>query len=135
MQQAGAMLPALASTTERVAAIDWPGLSQDLDDHGNAVIEGLLSTPECRQVADWYTNDALFRSRVVMSRHGFGRGEYKYFSYPLPPLVQALRAAAYPHLAPIANRWHERLGKEGRFPPDHASFLERCHRAGQVRPT
>ena len=125
----------LAGSAERVAAIDWPGLSRDLDDRGNAVIEGLLSASECREVAGWYANDALFRSRVVMASHGFGRGEYKYFYYPLPPLVATLRETLYPHLAPIANRWNEELGIETRYPPRLARFLSRCHAAGQTRPT
>jgi hypothetical protein len=124
-----------AHTAERVEAIDWPSLSQGLDDHGNAVIERLLSASECRQVAGWYADDSLFRSRVVMARHGFGRGEYKYFSYPLPPLVATLRETLYPRLAPIANRWNERLGTGARYPTQLARFLSRCHEAGQTRPT
>lgn len=95
----------------------------------------LLSPAEADQVAGLYAQDAGFRSRVVMARHGFGRGEYKYFSYPLPGLIQSLRTSAYQRLAPIANRWHERMGKEDRFPGEHAAFLERCHQAGQLRPT
>ena len=120
---------------ERVADIAWPYLSQDLDDHGNAVVERLLSASECRHVAGWYANDALFRSRVVMASHGFGRGEYQYFSYPLPELVAALRAACYPPLASIANRWNEQLGSDVRYPMSHTQFLARCHAAGQTRPT
>jgi hypothetical protein len=124
-----------AGTAEQVAALDWPRISRDLDEHGNAVIERLLGASECREVAGWYANDALFRSRVVMASHGFGRGEYQYFSYPLPPLVATLREALYPQLAPIANRWNERLGIEKRYPPRLAQFLSRCHEAGQIRPT
>ena len=119
----------------RVAAIDWARAHADLDAQGWAVAPKLLTGAEADVLAGLYPQDAGFRSRVVMSRHGFGRGEYKYFSYPLPPLIQALRTAAYPHLALLANRWCERMGQAARFPRDHAAFLERCHQAGQVRPT
>ena len=124
-----------ARIAERAAAIDWPRISQDLDEHGNAIIERLLDASDCRLIARWYTDDARFRSKVVMASHGFGRGEYQYFSYPLPELVAALRAAFYPSLAPIANRWNEQLGSEARYPMSHAQFLSRCHAAGQTRPT
>ena len=119
----------------RADALDWDALSNALDAEGCARIEALLSPAECGELAGLYADEARFRSTVVMARHGFGRGEYKYFSYPLPPLIQALRTAAYPHLVPIANQWHERMGNEVRFPADHAAFLERCHQAGQARPT
>jgi hypothetical protein len=119
----------------RLAAIDWSCIAQDLDHHGSAVIEGLLSGSECRLIARWYTDDALFRSKVVMASHGFGRGEYRYFSYPLPELVATLRGAFYPLLAPIANRWNEQLRAQARYPMSHAQFLSRCHAAGQTRPT
>jgi hypothetical protein len=119
----------------RVAEIDWRRVSRDLDDHGNAILARLLTASECQAVARWYADDALFRSRVVMASHGFGRGEYKYFSYPLPQLVATLRETLYPRLAPIANRWHERLGIAARYPPRLAQFLSRCHEAGQTRPT
>ena len=120
---------------ERLPTLDWKRIGQDLDDQGNAVIEGLLAPSQCQLVSRWYTDDALFRSRVVMSRHGFGRGEYKYFSDPLPPLVATLRAAFYPQLAPLANRWNERLRVAVRYPSEHRQFLARCHEAGQTRPT
>jgi hypothetical protein len=120
---------------ERAAAIDWPRVSADLDAQGWTVLPKLLTGAECGAVADLYGRSDGFRSQVVMARHGYGRGEYRYFSYSLPPLVQALRTTLYPHLAPLANRWHARMGMEVRFPDDHATFLERCHRAGQVRPT
>jgi uncharacterized protein len=119
----------------RVDAVDWARVQADLDAQGWALVPQLLTHAEADSIAVLYPREEGFRSRVVMARHGFGRGEYKYFSYPLPPLIQALRSAAYPHLAPIANRWHERLGKDVRFPADHAAFLERCHQAGQIRPT
>lgn len=120
---------------ERVKALDWERISQDLDAQGNALIEHLLSPSECQALADLYSKDDIFRSRVVMGRHGFGRGEYKYFSYPLPELIANLRTAVYPQLVPIANRWNTALDIEVRFPAQHDEFLERCHQAGQVRPT
>jgi hypothetical protein len=115
--------------------VDWARISQDLDDRGSATIGGLLTAAECESVAMLYTVDEMFRSRVVMARHGFGRGEYKYFAYPLPSIVGSLRAALYPRLAPVANRWHAAMGIDLRFPEQHADFLERCHAAGQRRPT
>jgi hypothetical protein len=120
---------------ELLRDLDWQRISEDLDAHGNATIETVLAPSECRLVSGWYADDERFRSRVVMSRHGFGRGEYKYFAYPLPPLVAKLRAALYPQLAPIANRWNERLRIPARYPKEHAQFLARCHEAGQTRPT
>ncbi|HVY81963.1 MAG TPA: 2OG-Fe(II) oxygenase [Steroidobacteraceae bacterium] len=118
-----------------MSSIDWARVYADLDARGNARIAGLLSARECVSLASLYASDAPFRSRVVMAKHGFGRGEYKYFSYPLPELVAELREALYPHLALIANRWNESLGTDVRFPRTQAEFLERCHRAGQTRPT
>ena len=123
------------STIARVTALDWERISQDLDAQGNALIERILSPDECRAIASVYPRDELFRSRIVMARHGFGRGEYKYFSYPLPDLVEDLRTAVYPQLVPIANRWGKAMGQEVRYPPKHSEFLERCHEAGQIRPT
>src|SRR6516225_12347726 len=102
---------------ERVAALDWRRIAQDLDDSGNALIPQLLDASDCRAVASWYGEDARFRSRVVMASHGFGRGEYKYFSYPLPQLVDSLRAALYPRVAPTSNRCNERLRVSMRYPP------------------
>jgi hypothetical protein len=118
-----------------VGAIDWECVAQDLDARGCATIEGLLAADECRALASLYPNDALFRSRVVMARHGFGRGEYKYFAYPLPEPVAALRTSLYPPLAPIANRWNAAMGIDVRYPAAHAEFVARCHEAGQTRPT
>ena len=115
--------------------IDWKRVGEELDAQGNAVIEGLLAPASCSALSALYGEPALFRSRVVMARHGFGRGEYQYFDYPLPARVEALRTRLYPRLAPIANRWNEALGIATRFPEDHASFLARCHEAGQTRPT
>jgi hypothetical protein len=123
------------SITDRVTAIDWARVSADLDVQGNAVIERLIAPAECDALAALYPIDTIFRSRVVMERHGFGRGEYKYFNYPLPDLVGKLRTALYPRLAPIANRWNKIMGIDVRFPDNHAAFIERCHAAGQRRPT
>ena len=120
---------------ERVDAVDWPRVGDALDAQGSAVIEGLLSAAECAALAALYADDAKFRSRVVMARHGFGRGEYKYFDHPLPQPVAHLRTALYPRLVPIANRWHAAMAVATRFPADHAVFIERCHAAGQTRPT
>lgn len=119
----------------RTVAVDWAAVAADLDGFGCAVLPGLLSAAECDAAAGLYGAGAGFRSHVVMARHGFGRGEYRYFAYPLPPLVAGLRAALYPRLAPIANRWHEAMGMPARFPAEHAAFLDRCHAAGQTRPT
>jgi hypothetical protein len=119
----------------RIAALDWPRIETDLDAFGCATIERLLGRAECQALVGLYDEDAMFRSRVVMSRHGFGRGEYKYFAYPLPRLVAELRCSLYPHLASIANRWNTQLQSEVRYPAEHEAFLERCHRANQTRPT
>ncbi|QWG21936.1 2OG-Fe(II) oxygenase [Bradyrhizobium sediminis] len=119
----------------RVDAIDWTQAATDLDAQGCAVLKGLLSAEECRALAALYPDDSQFRSRVVMGRHGFGRGEYKYFSYPLPPVIAALRPALYARLRGVANRWNEAMGIDIRYPESHDAFLKRCHEAGQVRPT
>ena len=116
-------------------SIDWSRAGAELDAAGCAVLPGLLSAVECHSLAALYREDPRFRSRVVMARHGFGRGEYKYFAYPLPEPVAALRTALYPPLAGIANRWNEALGVPLRYPPRHAEYLERCHQAGQTKPT
>jgi hypothetical protein len=123
------------SLDARLHAIDWARAGEDLDAHGFALLPALLSARECRALIAGYRDDASFRRRVVMAQHGYGRGEYKYFAYPLPPLVAALREALYPPLAAIANRWLRALGLDDSFPPAHAAFLERCHAAGQLRPT
>jgi len=108
---------------------------QELDEQGHAVLPGLLPPDACAALAALYGHDEYFRSRVVMQRHGYGQGEYRYFAYPLPDRVAELRAALYPPLAGIANRWYEALGIESRFPPDHAAYLARCRAAGQAKPT
>jgi hypothetical protein len=119
----------------RVDAIDWTQASADLDAQGSAVLKGLLSPEECRALASLYPDDKNFRSRVVMGRHGFGRGEYKYFAYPLPEPIGELRPLLYAQLRDVANRWNEAMGIDIRYPPGHDAFLKRCHAAGQTRPT
>ena len=119
----------------RANTFDWPRISQELDNQGNAVLERLVSPDECQALAAMYPKDELFRSRVVMGRHGFGRGEYKYFNYPLPDIIAELRKVLYERLAPVANRWNAAMSSEIRYPETHAAFLRRCQGAGQVRPT
>lgn len=114
---------------------EWERIGADLDACGCAVVPKLLRADECKDYAGAYNSDGLYRSRVLMERHGFGKGEYKYFDYPLPPGVAALRDALYQPLAAIANRWHQALGIDTRFPAQHAGFIARCHAAGQRRPT
>lgn len=124
-----------ASAAKRVSSIDWERVHRDLDAQGNAVINGLLDEKDCDEIISLYAEDGRFRKRIVMAAHGYGRGEYKYFNYPLPELVQNLRTAVYPNLVSIANRWNETMKIEVRYPEQHQEFLERCHEAGQVRPT
>jgi hypothetical protein len=114
---------------------DWTAVSAHLDAHGWAMLPKILSAGECAAIAGFYADDGRFRSHVIMARHGFGRGEYKYFSYPLPETIADLRTALYPRLAPIANRWNGSMGIDVRYPDAHADFIERCHTAGQTRPT
>ena len=121
--------------SERIESFDWDGVGRDLDAAGNAVLERVLLPEECREVASLYERDDLFRSRIVMARHGFGRGEYQYFRYPLPDLVAGLRTTLYPQLAPIADRWNRALRVEVSYPAEHADFVARCHGAGQRKPT
>lgn len=123
------------SLVARLDGVDWDALARDLDAHGCAVIGPLLTPVECRALAALYPEDKPFRSRVIMARHGFGKGEYKYFSYPLPDLIAELRTGLYPHLSGVANRWNETMGIDVRYPDEHADYLKRCHKAGQERPT
>jgi len=113
----------------------WEQVSRDLDAEGNALIKGILSPHECNEIRALYQEEKIFRSQVVMERHGFGRGEYRYFSYPLPDLISAMRTSLYPHLVPIANRWNETMGVDVRYPATHSEFIQRCHQAGQDKPT
>jgi hypothetical protein len=124
-----------ANPVDRIETLDWERVSQELDAQGSAILERVLSADECEALAELYPEDDLFRSRVVMARHGFGRGEYKYFSYPLPEIIADLRTAIYTHLAPIANRWNTVTGIDVRYPEKHVDFVRRCHDAGQLRPT
>jgi hypothetical protein len=123
------------SPAERVARIDWGRAAEELSSQGAAILEKLLTPEECRAVAALYPEDERFRKHIVMARHGFGKGEYKYFPYPLPEPIGSLRAALYPRLAPVANEWHERMGIATRYPARHDEFLKLCHAAGQTRPT
>jgi len=120
---------------DRVAAFDWADIGTQLDQFGCATTGPLLSADECAAISSRYDDDAIYRSRVIMARHGFGRGEYKYFTYPLPDVVASLRASLYQPLAGIANRWNEQMALDQRFPAAHAAYLKRCHAAGQTRPT
>ena len=113
----------------------WPQVEAHLDAHGWAALPSLLNADETSSLAALYADPRHFRSRVIMSRHGFGRGEYQYFAYPLPALVTALRTSLYPKLVPIANRWNDAMGLDVRYPDRHAEFVARCHAAGQTRPT
>ncbi len=133
--EAGSVRPATEGIGDRVEALGWPRVSADLDAQGWAVLPWLLTARECGGIADLYQEGDRFRSTVVMARHGFGRGEYKYFAYPLPDLVAGLRSSLYARLAPLANRWNEAMGIGVQYPGAHDSFLRRCHQAGQVRPT
>jgi uncharacterized protein len=119
----------------RVAAYDWQALAQDLDGFGCAVLPKLLSPVECRAISSLYSEEEHFRSHVHMARHGFGKGEYRYFKYPLPDLLGGLRTALYPRLVDVANEWNDRMAIDERYPVEHASFLKQCHEAGQARPT
>jgi hypothetical protein len=124
-----------ADWAARAGAIDWAAATEGLNAEGAAILPALLSPEECQALAGLYPDTAHFRSRVVMARHGFGQGEYQYFSYPLPPPVAGLRAALYPHLRPLANHWNRVMGVDVQYPTAHADFIARCHAAGQLRPT
>jgi uncharacterized protein len=124
-----------ALPADRVDALDWSHIADELSSHGAAILPHLLTPEQCRGIASLYPDDSRFRSHVVMARHGYGKGEYKYFAYPLPDLIGGLRTALYPRLAPIANGWNERMGIDVRYPAKHEEFLDLCHEAGQERPT
>jgi len=127
--------PARPAPAERIAGLDWARLGAELDAFGAAATGPLLMPDECAMLSALYDDESRFRSRVVMARHGFGRGEYQYFGHPLPPIVTALRETLYERLVPVANGWNERLGSPVRYPDSHAAFVSRCHDAGQTRPT
>ncbi len=126
---------ATGSIANRIEALDWQGISLELDERGSATVKQLLSPDECSSLSALYAEEDRFRSRVAMQRHGFGRGEYKYFTYPLPHVISSLRTALYPRLVTVANRWNSAMEIAIRYPPEHDDFLSRCHAAGQVRPT
>src|SRR5258707_1783578 len=127
--------PAVTSAEARIAAYDWQALAGELDNYGCAVLPKLLSPEECRTIAALYPHEAHFRSHIHMARHGFGKGEYRYFKYPLPDLVGELRAALYAHAVTFANAWNERMHVATRYPKAHADYLKICHKSGQTRPT
>jgi len=126
---------AASSAEIRATAYDWDALAGELDTYGCAVLPKLLSAEECRSIAELYPDESHFRSHIHMARHGFGKGEYRYFKYPLPDLLGGLRTALYPRLADVANEWNARMGIDRRYPGNHAAFLKQCHDAGQARPT
>ena len=132
---APAVVEAPFGVAQRIASHDWAALESGLNDYGCAILGALLSPDECAAIAGLYSDDRHFRSRVHMGRHGFGRGEYRYFAYPLPSLLAELRTALYPRLAGVANAWNRRLGLPDVYPSEHAAFLACCHDAGQTRPT
>jgi hypothetical protein len=134
-KKAPARLSSAAPLARRIAGLDWDAIASDLNAYGYATTGPLLVQEECAALTQSYAADAPFRSRIVMARHGFGRGEYKYFAYPLPAAVAALRENLFPPLAGVANRWNERLGVPAAYPPDHGAYLRQCHAAGQTRPT
>ena len=134
-RSAHARKPETNDIADRLAALDWERIGTDLDAHGCATTGALLTPDECAALSSRYDQDDIYRSRVIMGRHGFGRGEYKYFAYPLPDIIASLRGALYPPLADVANRWNEQMGIAQRFPAEHAAWLKRCHAGGQTKPT
>jgi len=135
LREANLTLPDATHAVSQIESLDWQGIATELNDSGNALLKGILRPDECEALTSLYRYDEYFRSRVVMSRHGFGRGEYKYFNYPLPGILQKLRTSLYENLAPIANQWNQQMGLDIRYPVTHTDFIERCHKAGQLRPT
>jgi hypothetical protein len=132
---AGTITTSAENLLARVDKLDWREVSQQLDQRGNGLLEGLMTPEECDALSALYPEDNHFRSRIVMERFSFGRGEYKYFQYPLPDIVSELRTALYPRLEPVANRWNQLLGMPVRYPKQHSEFIVRCHKAGQQKPT
>ena len=120
---------------DRISRYDWNQIDTAISTNGAAVLEKLLTAKECQLIAGLYSEEEHFRRHIIMARHGFGKGEYRYFKYPLPKLIAGLRTTLYSRLAPIANQWSERMGEEARFPAEHVDFLKRCHDRGQLRPT
>jgi len=132
---AGPVTTSAENLDARIDKLGWRELSEQLEQRGNEVLKGLLTPEECDALSGLYPEDAHFRSRIVMERYSFGRGEYKYFEYPLPGTVSELRTALYPRLEPVANRWNQHLGMPVRYPKPHSEFIARCHKAGQQKPT
>ncbi|MFD2249570.1 hypothetical protein FHS82_004023 [Pseudochelatococcus lubricantis] len=126
---------AVRSAEERIASYDWQEFATELSGYGCAVLPKILTPEECKEIAALYPHEEHFRSHIHMARHGFGKGEYRYFKYPLPDLIGGLRTALYPHLADVANEWNARMGIDQRYPAEHKDFLKQCHDAGQTRPT
>lgn len=120
---------------DKIGDLDWQRISQELDKYGNAVVPQMLTAAQCNALAALYPDDTHFRSHVVMERYNFGKGEYKYFRYPLPEIISQLRTVLYSNLAPVANGWNELMGIDVRYPKAHSDFIKRCHQAGQTRPT
>jgi uncharacterized protein len=134
VKEAPAIIP-VRDFSHGIKVFDWERVSNDLDAQGCAIIENLVTSEECDALVRLYAMEDIFRSRVVMGHHGFGRGEYKYFRYPLPGIISGLRTSIYPRLVPVANRWNEAMGIDVRYPAKHPDFIKRCHAAGQLRPT
>jgi uncharacterized protein len=134
VKEAPAIIP-VRDFSHGIKVFDWEGVSNDLDAQGCALIENLVTSEECDALVRLYAMEDIFRSRVVMGHHGFGRGEYKYFRYPLPGIISGLRTSIYPRLVSVANRWNEAMGIDARYPAKHPDFITRCHAAGQLRPT
>jgi len=134
VKEAPAIIP-VRDFSHGIKVFDWERVSNDLDAQGCALIENLVTSEECDALVRLYAMEDIFRSRVVMGHHGFGRGEYKYFRYPLPGIISGLRTSIYPRLVPVANRWNEAMGIDARYPAKHPDFIKRCHAAGQLRPT
>ena len=133
-----AQMPSISKTksvAERVMAIEWEQVFQELDAQGSAKIGSVLTADECQEISSLYDKDSFFRSTVIMQRHGFGRGAYRYFNYPLPSIIESLRDTVYAILVPIANRWNKAMGIDVQYPNNHTDFIERCHQAGQNKPT
>ena len=125
----------MQSEEDRISRYDWSRVDSELSSYGSALLQKLLTPKECQLIAALYSEEEHFRSHIIMARHGFGKGEYRYFKYPLPKLIAGLRTALYSRLALIANEWSKRMGEDTRFPAEHADFLKRCHDRGQLRPT
>ena len=135
MPNAVTQISEASDAVARIESLSWPQIGSELNDQGSSLLRNVLTVEECVALSDLYPNEDGFRSRVVMGRHGFGRGEYKYFSYPLPGIIQGIRTTLYRELAPIANHWNKNMGIEVQYPKEHAEFIRRCHDAGQSRPT